>query len=70
MEIYNPALVDKPKIVLINKMDIYSAQHRDIKTIRMNLTDRGIESLPISALTGAGIEKLKKIIIKKWGKGL
>jgi GTP-binding protein len=70
MEIYNPALVDKPKIVLINKMDIYSAQHRDIKTLRMSLEDRGIESLPISALTGAGIEKLKKIILEKWGKGL
>ena len=70
MEIYNPALVDKPKIVLINKMDIYSSKHRDIKTLRMSLEDMGIESLPISALTGVGIEELKKIIMEKWGKGL
>ena len=70
MEIYNPALVDKPKIVLINKMDIYSSEHRDIRTLRMRLKDMGIESLPISALTGVGIEELKKIIMEKWGKGL
>jgi GTP-binding protein len=70
MEIYNPALVDKPKIVLINKMDIYTSEHRDIKTLRMILEDMGIESLPISALTGVGIEELKKIIMEKWGKGL
>lgn len=70
MEIYNPALVDKPKIVLINKMDIYSSEHRAIKTLRMRLENMGIESLPISALTGVGIEELKKIIMEKWDEGL
>ena len=51
-------------------MDIYSSEHRDIKTLRMRLKDMGIESLPISALTGVGIEELTKIIMEKWGKGL
>ena len=70
METYNPALVDKPKIVLINKMDIYSSEHRDMKTLRTTLEEMGIESLPISALTSVGIEELKKIIMEKWDKGL
>ena len=70
METYNPALVDKPKIVLINKMDIYSSEHRDMKTLRTTLEEMGVESLPISALTSVGIEELKKIIMEKWDKGL
>jgi GTP-binding protein len=70
MEVYNPALIDKPQIVLINKIDIYSPEHRDIKTLRMTLEEMGMESLPISALTGEGLDKLKKIIMEKMGKGL
>ncbi len=66
MEAYNPALVEKPQMVLINKMDLYGPDRRDLRTLQMALEKVGIESLPISALTGEGLEGLKKFIAEKW----
>jgi GTP-binding protein len=66
MEAYNPALTKKPQLVLINKMDLYGIQHRDLVSLREALKGIGVESLPISALTGDGIEELKKTIFEKW----
>jgi GTP-binding protein len=66
MAVYNPALIEKPQMVLINKMDLYNPGHRDLRTLQMALGKVGIESLPISALTGEGLGRLKKFIEKKW----
>ncbi len=68
MEAYNPALIKKPQLVLINKMDLYGIQHRDLVSLEKALKGMGMESLPISALTGDGIEELKKTIFEKWKK--
>ena len=64
---YSPALADKPQMVLINKMDLYDPNHRNLLTLQKELEELGFSSLPISAVTGQGLEKLKEIIIKKWG---
>ena len=66
MDTYNPALAQKPQIVLINKIDIHGPEHRDIVQLRKALKGIGVESLIISALTGKGIEELKKIILEKY----
>ena len=66
MAVYNPALIEKPQMVLINKMDLYNPGHRDLRALQMALGKVGIESLPISALTGEGLGGLKKLIEKKW----
>jgi GTP-binding protein len=66
MEAYNPALVEKPQMVLINKVDLYGPDRRDLRTLQMALEEVGIKSLPISALTGEGLEELKEIIAEKW----
>jgi len=68
MAAYNPALVEKPQMVLINKMDLYGIQHRDLTSLRKTLKGIGVDSLPISALTGDGIEELKRTIFEKWKK--
>lgn len=68
MAAYNPALVEKPQMVLINKMDLYGTEHRDLASLRKALKGIGLECLPISALTGDGIEELKRIILEKWKK--
>ena len=68
MAAYNPALVEKPQMVLINKMDLYGTEHRDLVSLRKALKGIGLECLPISALTGDGIEELKRIILEKWKK--
>ena len=66
MAAYNPALANKPQIVLINKMDLLGPGHRDIETLRKALEEIGLESLSISALTGEGIEELKEVIFERW----
>lgn len=67
MEAFNPILTQKPQIVLINKMDLYGPEHRDLMELQNALKGAGLESLPISALTGQGLEELKKIIYERWG---
>ena len=66
MGTFAPALVDKPFFVAINKIDLYGQGHRDLGELRKALEGRGIESLPISALTGEGLEELKGKILQIW----
>ena len=66
MAAYDPGLVDKPQIVLINKMDLYRPEHRDVKLLQRAVSKEGLDSLPISALTGEGLAELRNIILKKW----
>jgi GTP-binding protein len=66
MVAYNPALAQKPQMVLINKMDLYDRENRDLEKLQMALERIGLESLPISALSGEGLEELKGIILGKW----
>jgi GTP-binding protein len=66
MDAFSPGLAQKPQMVLINKIDIYGPGHRDLKILEEALGESGFESLPISALTGEGLEELKKVIREKW----
>ena len=63
---FAPALVDKPCLAVINKMDLYGPEHRNLEGLRKALEEIGIASLPISALTGKGLEELKWMILQKW----
>jgi GTP-binding protein len=69
MNAFSPELARKPQMVLINKMDIYGPDHRDLKVLQEALEKSGLESLPISGLTGEGLEELKKVIREKWIQG-
>ena len=64
---YNAGLAQKPHMVLINKMDLYGAEHRKLGELQKALKGVGTESLAISALSGEGIEELKEIIRRRWG---
>jgi len=66
LERYNPSLIQKEQIVLINKMDLYSPEYRDIEGLKKIFNDMGLESLPISALTTEGLEDLKQILSRKF----
>ena len=66
MEAFAPSLVDKPFFAVINKMDIYHPGHRDPLALQEALQKKGIDSLPVSALTGEGLEELKRMILLKW----
>ena len=55
--LYNPALADKPQVVAINKMDLPETR-ANYSQIRKEFQERGISVLPLSAVTGKGIELL------------
>ena len=65
LEKYNPSLTRKEQMVLINKIDLITPGHNNIKKIRSELGRIGLESLPISALTGDGLDDLKQILARK-----
>ncbi|MDY7036156.1 MAG: GTPase ObgE [Thermodesulfobacteriota bacterium] len=69
LERFNPSLVQKTQIVLINKLDLYSSDCRDMEEIKESLDDIGMESLAISALTGKGLEDLKQTLARKFFDG-
>jgi GTPase involved in cell partitioning and DNA repair len=62
MEKYDPSLLQKDQIVLINKIDIDSKDSRDVNDVKRALKDIGMEALSISALTGVGLEGLKRML--------
>jgi len=66
MEAYNPELIQKTQMVLINKIDQHGPEHRDLAELQKALKDVGVESLPISALTGEGLDELEELIYKNW----
>jgi GTP-binding protein len=64
LALYNPELAGKPVIVLINKIDLASSAYRNPETLRLALKRRGFEAFVISALTGEGLDGLRKAIAR------
>jgi GTPase len=62
MERFNPELAGKPVIVLMNKIDLPSSVCRDPETLRLALKHLGFEAFAVSALTGEGLDALKKAV--------
>jgi len=69
MGAYDPRLVRKPQMVLINKMDLYGPEHRKVENLIETLEKMGLKVLPISALTGQGLDELKKTLQENWVHG-
>jgi len=66
MEKYDPSLLQKDQLVLINKVDICAEGARDVNEVKKALRDMGLEVMPISALTGEGLEGLKTFLTGKF----
>ncbi|NQU03921.1 MAG: GTPase ObgE [Syntrophaceae bacterium] len=60
---FSPAMIEKPQIVAINKMDLPVTQER-IKQETEVFEKKGIGVFPISAVTGEGIDTLIYEIVK------
>jgi len=69
LEDYHVNVAGKDQIVVINKIDLYSPQHRDVREVQKALKNLGIESYPVSALTGEGLEDLKTALCGKFFNG-
>ncbi|HEY1789543.1 MAG TPA: GTPase ObgE [Verrucomicrobiae bacterium] len=59
LELYDPALVEKPRMVVANKMDEAIAE-KNLKEFKKKI--KKVPVLPISAAFDEGIEKFKKMI--------
>lgn len=63
---YDESLLEKEKVVLINKMDLLLSRPQDIEAIRKTIEETGVQCLAVSALTGEGLDDLKQILVKKF----
>ena len=62
LELYNPELLDKPRLVAANKMD-EPAAIENLKKFKRRYSK--VELLPISCLSEEGIPKLRKELLKR-----
>ena len=69
LEDYKVKVSEKDQMVVINKIDLYSSQHRDVREVQEALKNLGLQSHPVSALTGEGLEDLKKALFRKFYDG-
>jgi GTP-binding protein len=61
LELYDPALLAKPRLVAANKMDLPGAREQLAKFKRRHK----VAVLQLSCLTGAGLERLKKELFRR-----
>ena len=61
LKAYNPSLLTKPQVVIINKIDLPEAKHR-LSIIKKALEKERLPYWCVSALTGEGMEIFKKEI--------
>ena len=59
LELYDPALLQKPRLIVANKMDEPAAE-QNLKKFKQRV--RKVAVLPISAAFGQGMDKFRKVI--------
>jgi GTP-binding protein len=62
LKLYDPAMLKKPRLVVANKMDVESAAAHLAKFRKRHKT---VDLVEASCLTGAGLERLKKELLKR-----
>ncbi len=62
LKLYDKALLDKPRLVVANKMDLPEAAERLAKFKRRY---KSVDVIEISCLTGDGLDRLKKELLKR-----
>jgi GTPase len=63
---FNPALIDKPHLALINKMDLYDGHCRDVEKMQEAFARLNVAAFPISALTGMGLDRLRHVLYERF----
>lgn len=63
LELYNPDLVRKPRIVVATKLDV--ADSSKVEQLEQWCGHRNLELIRISSVTGEGLERLKRAIVRQ-----
>jgi GTP-binding protein len=66
MGAYNPALLAKPRLAAVNKMDLPAAKE-NLSRIRNIFKKQGLELIPVSAKTGEGLDRLIRRLFNTFG---
>jgi len=69
VENYDPRLLNKDMIVVINKIDLESSKKRDLDMLLSYFRGLGIYAIPISAMKCEGIEELKEFLRRHFFNG-
>jgi len=64
LKAFNPLLADKPQVIAANKMDISGADENYV-AFQEVMSKKGYEVFPISAATGAGLDKLMSYVYEQ-----
>jgi len=62
---YHPSLTTKDQVIVLNKIDLGAADEADIERIARSFHDLGYECIAISALTGQGLDELRRVLKEK-----
>ncbi|MGM0680664.1 MAG: GTPase ObgE [Thermodesulfobacteriota bacterium] len=66
LKAYTPELLKRPRIVLLNKVDVLPSEE-DIRELQSRFTAEGIRTIPLSALSGRGLDELGAILTEFFG---
>ena len=69
LEHYDRSLLEKHQMVLINKIDLHETGQRDVEDLMKALTRLGLEVIPVSALSGEGMEDFKLALSRRFFDG-
>jgi GTP-binding protein len=60
---HSPALLERPRLVVATKRDAVS-ERDPLPELRTAARDRGLEVVPVSAVTGEGLLDLKRAVLR------
>jgi GTP-binding protein len=65
LERFHPSLGEKPQVAVLNKVDLPAVRKR-IPEVTDVLRHKGVDLIPISALTGEGVDEIVREIGHRW----
>lgn len=63
---YDESLLRKEEVVVINKVDLLVSETQVVGHIRKSMEEKGTQCLAVSALSGEGIDDLRRILANKF----
>lgn len=66
LECYDPSLLSKDHIIVLNMIDVKSSDQGDLETLKMLFLKQGLSVIAVSALTGEGVDRLVEVLRRRF----